>query len=389
MTIKLYDGFPYESEFDAKVIEIGNDKNGSYIVLDRTLFFPEEGGQSCDKGTINNVNVLCVKICGDAIFHYVEKPFSIGENVHGKIDFTHRFHNMQMHSAEHILSGLIFERYHFNNVGFHLSDNSATMDYDGVLANDEICALEREVNELIYKGRKIVAGYPSKDELATLNYRSKKELSGPIRIVTIEGIDVCACCAPHVEDIREIGIFKIISCENYKGGVRLNYLAGYRAYEYLSKTLNDSLSVSRLMSVKQGEEVPAVEKALDELSSLRFEVVKLRETVLEKEIEASFDNSETGVFVAEADCIKLKSFAMLKLHKLYPGVCAFFCGNDSEGYKYIVESGNNGSDAETYVKALAEKFNAKGGGRNGSFQGSVSLTKADVCAMFEKQFELC
>ena len=149
MTEKLYDKDAYGSEFTATVLSCEEDKRGYKVVLDKTFFFPEEGGQTPDIGTINGIEVTYVGIKDDIIAHYLEEPIATGTTVTGKIDFTHRFRNMQMHSAEHIFSGLVHSRFGYNNVGFHLSDNSATMDYDGKFSYEEALELERKVNEII------------------------------------------------------------------------------------------------------------------------------------------------------------------------------------------------------------------------------------------------
>ena len=224
-TIKLYDNDAYATQFEANVLYSNEtEHNGQTcyeIILDKTLFFPEEGGQTPDKGTINGMEVLDVQIKDDIITHYIkaEQPIDIvkeNDAVTGSIDWTHRFSNMQQHSAEHIFSGLVYKEYGYQNFGFHLSDNIVTMDFNGPLTIEQIEELEWKVNQAIVQNVAIDTCYPTTGELAMLTYRSKLELETNVRIVTIEGYDVCACCAPHVKRTGEIGGFKVINAQNYK-----------------------------------------------------------------------------------------------------------------------------------------------------------------------------
>ena len=153
------------------------------------------------------------------IYHYISEECEahIGDFVAGSIDFEYRFSNMQNHSGEHIFSGLAKKYFDCTNVGFHLSDSEVTFDYDKPLSDEEIEFLEKEVNKVIYENHKIWAYYPSEEELLKLDYRSKKEIEGAVRLVEIEDVDLCACCAPHVGRTGEIGILKVVDFINYKG----------------------------------------------------------------------------------------------------------------------------------------------------------------------------
>lgn len=380
MTIKLYDENAYTKEFEATVVSSEETDKGYKTVLDKTAFFPEEGGQTPDKGTINDIEVTYVEIKGDTIYHYLPSKLSEGTLVTGKIDWEHRFRNMQMHSGEHIFSGLIYEKYGFNNVGFHLSDNSATMDYDGKISFEEALLLEKLANEVIYRNVSIKACYPSKAELDAMNYRSKKELLGAVRIVTIEGVDVCACCAPHVSKTGEIGMLKIQSVENYKGGVRINYLCGYRAlYDYEKK--NESLrEISRALSVKPGEELGKINKLIEDYRKLSFDMTALKYKCIEKDIE-ELEAGKCGVYVLlpeDAGCMK---YALSCLQKKFSGSCFVFAGDDESGYRYFAES--LVGDLTDISNLFKEKYAAKGGGRKNSIQGTlfgkIEDLKTDLC----------
>ena len=283
-TIKLYDKDAYQTTFEAVVlsckecslerrtsnkvagmhkqvvksdcegsIDIKEENDTTYeVVLDKTCFFPEEGGQTPDKGSLGEVEVLDVQIQKDnTIIHIVNYSLEEGKTVIGKIDWQHRFFNMQQHSGEHLFSGFVYKNFGYQNVGFHLSNQIVTMDFDGVLTSEQVEVLEWNVNEAITANVEIKTGYPTKEELAQLEYRSKKELDGDIRIVEILGYDVCACCAPHVHRTGEIGIFKIQSVQSYKGGVRISFLCGFRALEEYRKKSKIITELSAILTTNQ------------------------------------------------------------------------------------------------------------------------------------------
>lgn len=376
MTEKLYDLDAYGHEFTATVLSCEEDKKGFKVVLDKTFFFPEEGGQTPDTGTVNGIEVVHVSIKDDVITHYLSQPLEVGATVTGKVDFDHRFLKMQMHSAEHIFSGLVNSTFGYNNVGFHLSDNSATMDYDGKFSYEDALALERKVNEIIVSGRKITAVYPSKEELAALSYRSKKELSGPVRIVTVDGVDVCACCAPHVRNTSEIGIFKITSWENYKSGVRINYLAGFRAIEDYERKLSDLREISRTLSFKQGDELAGVIKLSKDLSDLKYKEVELRNKYIDLKVQSEKSDSDNGVCILPSDFSPCMKYACDALKEFYSGVRTVLCGSDEEGYRFYAESEN--TDLTELLKLLKEKFDVKGGGKRNAIQGTILAKSGEI-----------
>ena len=383
-TEKLYDLNAYETEFDATVLTSEKENNLYKVTLDKTLFFPEEGGQSADKGALDGKEVLNVFIKGDVIFHYLKEPVEQMQNVHGEIDFDHRFRNMQMHSGEHIFSGLAYKNFNANNVGFHLSDNSATIDLDKEISDEELKRLESAVNAVIFENRSVLAYYPSEDELKKLNYRSKKELKGPVRIVIIDGADICACCAPHVRRTGEIGIFKIISKEKYKGGIRLNYLCGFRALETFGKSLEDLKAISQGLNCKTGTEKERALELLSENNTLQYENINLKNKLIDAEITAEYKDMPYGIKVTDITDSEVLRHAMKTLKGLYNGICFLFAGNDEKGYRFLIESDTG--DALKALAMLKEKYGAKGGGRpesiQGSFTGKIEPVLTDIRTMF-------
>lgn len=246
------------------------------VLLDQTAFFPEGGGQPADEGTLDGIFVTDVQEIDGEIWHTVEAPLEPGKTVVGKLDFEKRFSNMQNHCGEHIVSGIVHRIYGFNNVGFHMGSDVITVDFDGVLTEEQLYDVEQEANEAVLRNVPVTISYPSKEELETMDYRSKKEIEGQVRIVTIEGYDSCACCGTHVAKTGEIRLIKILSTQKYKGGVRVTMLSGEKAYaDYCLKHIN-TLGIARLLSVKPEEAGDAVVRLKQKNIEMKKEIKQLK-----------------------------------------------------------------------------------------------------------------
>ncbi len=382
MTKKLYDQDAYQIEFHAVVEQCTSVKKKDYtkyqVVLDQTLFFPEEGGQSPDQGYIDNKEVIDVQIKDNIIIHTLKEPLVVGSKVHGVIAWEHRFNNMQQHSGEHIFSGLVHQQYGYDNVGFHLSNQIVTMDFNGVLTPIQAAEIERKANEVIIRNLPIEVTFPLKKELATLEYRSKIEIEGQVRIVTIPGVDVCACCAPHVHYTREIGLLKIMSLQNYKGGVRISILCGYRALEDYREKVKVIAELSVALSSNQENLVGAVNRIKEETQSLKQELYATKQAFLETKI-SQIPKSKEDVLLFEnnLDTLTMRN-GVNRLVSEHTGVCGIFSGLDREGYKFILASKEK--DIRQVMAILKEVLDARGGGSAAMVQGSVSARKEDIIA---------
>ena len=376
MTKKLYDLDAYATEFDAVVASCEKIEENKYaVILDETLFFPEEGGQSPDKGTINGISVLDVQIAKDVVTHTLEQPVQVGDKVHGIIDWKHRFSNMQQHSGEHIFSGLVHKRFGYDNVGFHLSDNIVTMDFNGVLTSDDVAEIEYAVNEVIIKNLPVEVSFPSKEELAALDYRSKIEIEGQVRIVTIPGVDVCACCAPHVKRTGEIGMLKVMTLQNYKGGVRISILCGFRALEAFREKSAVVNAISNTLTSNQEMLPDLVEKMKKSNQDLKYQLAEAKQKLIAVKM-AEIPAEQEHVFLFENGLeTPVVRNAVNELVASHTGVCGIFVGSDEEGYNFIIGSGSR--DCKEIAALLHEKVNARGGGSPQMIQGSV-MAKEEV-----------
>ena len=368
------------TDFTATVIscEPVADKKQYRILLDSTAFFPEEGGQSADKGTLNELPVLDVQIKNDLIYHYISEPLEPGTSVTGHVDWEQRFDFMQQHSGEHIVSGLVHGRFGYNNVGFHLSLNEVTLDFDGELTPAQVREIELRANEIIYRNLPVEITYPSKDELANLSYRSKIEIEGQVRIVTIPGVDVCACCAPHVAHTGEIGMIKITNCQSHRGGVRLNILCGARALADYNKKQDSVTAVSVALSAKQDLIADAVLKVKEDLLRQQERINNLQAKYLElciSSLPSPAEAEQAILFVDKMDTIAIRNTVNTLVEK-YTGYCGVFSGDEETGYSFIVGSKNK--DCKELAQTFRNEFGAKCGGNTPMIQGSISAGKENI-----------
>lgn len=377
MTEKLYDIDSYLKEFKATVLSCEEENKTFKIILDKTAFFPEAGGQKSDKGTLDAACVLDVQIENEVITHITDKPLVAGETVEGKIDFDRRFDFMQQHSGEHILSGIANRLFGSTNIGFHLSEEIVTLDFDIPLNSEQIEKIELLANKAVFANEKIHTYYPDEISLKSLDYRSKGELSGAIRIVEIENTDICACCAPHVKSTGEIGLIKILSFSKLRGGVRLEIKCGLRALQDFKQKHSELQKISQKLCVKPNEAFSAFEKSISEIASLKFKIGSLKRESFSKYIDLTRENTVSVIFEADLENKDLQYLADL-LYKAKGGIRAVFCDNQN-GYNFAICGDENLGEL---FNAFKENFRVKGGGRNGFVQGSVQANKSDIEKFF-------
>ena len=380
MTERLYDSDSYLDAFNCKVVNLYNDDKYTYIETDRTAFFPEGGGQTSDKGWLGEAYVENVQINDGKILHFVEnsdenvKNLEIGMSVCGKIDMKKRFSDMQQHTGEHIFSGIVNRLYGYNNVGFHLGTEVVTLDFDGTLNEDDMCKVENLVNKAVWDNLPIKVLFPTDEELKSISYRSKIEIEGQVRIVEIPGVDVCACCAPHVKTTGEIGIIEVVSFEKYKGGTRVSILCGERALSDIRAKLNENRKISALTCAKQKETAQAVERLKQENEKLKYEIVGLNREILSSMAESINEDSRIIIFDKRLEGKLLSDFTLSLMPKASEFI-ASFCGEDGV-FKYCIASSN--IDLRPLSKALNSAFSGRGGGRPEIVQGSVNGSQEEI-----------
>lgn len=377
MTQKLYDIDSHIQKFEAQVIACTETEKGFAVELDQTAFFAEGGGQQADRGVLDGQKVLDVKEKDEHIYHYVKQPVEVGKKVAGQIDWTFRFTNMQQHSGEHILSGIAYAWKGYHNVGFHMNDTLTTIDFDGPFTAEELQELELRANRVIYENQPVIIEYPPQEELDQMDYRSKKKLTGAIRIVKVGDSDCCACCAPHVRTTGEIGIIKIVNVENYKGGVRLTIVCGERAvkdFDHKNQLLKE---IGARLSAKPEQVAKAVEKQEKELQQLKEKMAALSQQLVQYKLEQV--DAEGSV------CLVETALDPVAARNLVNGLAAKVGGHGAvllpkaEGeYQYIIGSLNQ--DVRPLAKELAAKFGGRGGGSAQMVQGTVMGQAEEIAA---------
>ena len=384
-TIKLYYEDAYRKDFSARVLSSvpAGEEEGKMryaVVLDRTAFFPEEGGQCADRGELDGVPVLDVRIRNGVITHITAGPLKEGGTVEGRLDFARRFSNMQQHSAEHLFSGIVKRTCGFDNVGFRLSDSEVTMDYGGVLTKEQIAAAEEAVNRAVWENIESKVRFLSGREKETEIYRSKIGIEGEVRVVSFPGYDDCACCAPHVARTGEIGLFKVVGAMRYKGGTRISMLAGDRAYKAVAEAWEMLTGTARDLSTA-AENVPGRVRAMQaENAALRHDLREASAKMLLLEMQRIAERKGpcvlfTGGENTEAARAAVESF----LNKNERVICAaVFCGSDEEGYRYVL----GGSGAAEMNLELRTRFGGKGGGKPPLMQGAVRAAAEELAALF-------
>ena len=382
-TEKLYYANPFLTEFTAVIQSCEAGKNGFLVTLDRTAFYPEGGGQPADHGTLGDALVLDVHEKQGVVFHTLDKKVEIGETVTGRIDWARRFDHMQQHSGEHIISGILCADYHCDNVGFHMGADTVTIDYNTDISWEQAMDAERKANEIIWADRPVEIAYPSREELKSIDYRSKKELTGQVRIVTFPGADCCACCGTHVLRAGQVGLVKVLSVQKFREGVRMEILCGQRALRFLSTVYDQNRTVAQALSVKPDQTAAAVERTLSELH-----VVKLRMA----ELEEAANLAAAKEYAGQGDVLlfrsPMSSDAVRRLAdavaKECGGLAAVFAGEDGGKYSYALVR-SDGGDIAPLVKSLNAALHGRGGGRNGFAQGSVEAARQEIEAFWKNR----
>lgn len=390
MTEKIYDTDAYCQSFQAQVISCGESKNGFELILDRTAFYPEGGGQPGDYGSLallaadgSQAEIVRIKDTqekdGDVI-HLAEQYVEPGTLVQGQIDWIHRFDLMQNHSGEHIVSGLIHARYGYNNVGFHMGSDTITVDLDGEFSVEDMREFERQANQIVWANTKTDIRVYSEEEIKKLEYRSKKELHGQVRIVTFEGADTCACCGTHVRYTGEIGLIKLISLEKFREGVRMEMLCGRRALNYMNEMWEQNRQISVMLSAKPGETATAVMRLKESAQRDSIQMAQMEARMFEEKAQQLKGTGKVLLFQEglSADSVRRLAVAVMET---CGGRCAVFSGSDEEGYKYAL--GEKDGDLRELIKQMNTALNGRGGGKPFFAQGSVKADQKAIREFFE------
>ncbi len=383
MTVKLYDNDSFLWHFSARVLSCEPVEALWRVLLDQTAFFPEGGGQPADPGTLGGISVVDVQEEPDGIAHYLSAPLAPGETVQGVLDGAVRMRRMQNHTGEHILCGLAHRAYGYENVGFHLGEDAVTMDLSGELTTEQIHALELEANRVVWQDVPVTAEYPDPALLPSLTYRSKLDLTENVRLVTIAGYDVCACCAPHVQHTGQVGMIKIVDAMRHRGGMRLTIQCGIDAYQDYVNRFEQVKSISNLLSAPKDEIVSAVERLLSERETLHRTIADRDRKLVAVHTQALSKTDGNLCVVGQLDDLDaLRDLVNVGMERA-GGVCAAFSGSDETGYRYII--GSRTVDLRACAREINAALHGKGGGKPSMIQGSCEASEAEISSFFAER----
>ena len=390
-TQKYYEQDAFRTEAECVILAAEPDKKtgGGRIVLDGTIFYPEGGGQPADVGVLrlpdgSGISVLDVHEHGGVIWHTVDQlPPEVvpGTVVTARLNWQWRFDKMQQHTGEHILSGILHQMFGAENVGFHIGSEAVRMDTSVPISAEGLRRAELAANRIIWQDVPVVITYPTPEELAQLTYRSKKEIDGQVRIVTIPGADVCACCGTHTKTTGQVGQIKILTSENYKGGVRLSIVCGERALEAAQAMRARQADIGALLSAKADQTAVAVHRVYDEYTALKFSHFGLCSQLFDALAAAVEPGADAIRILPGLDPDGLHRLAV-RLSEATTGLCAALTPTE-KGTGYCIAQ--NGGDVCALTKALNTALNGRGGGKPGICQGSCAATPEQVEDFLKEQ----
>ena len=381
MTEKLYYKDSYIYEFEAKVLSCTSNNDLYDIVLDKTAFFPEGGGQYADKGFIDEAEIIDVQITDETIHHFSKSKIDTNKTVNCKIDKDYRYRNMQSHSGEHIFSGVIHSLFGLENISFHLGNDYITVDYNGVLTKEDILKAEKLSNEAIYANLPINTYFPAAGELNDLEYRSKLDLKENVRIVEIPGIDRCACCAPHVKMTGEIGMIKIIGTTLQNRHIRMKMLCGIDALNYYNMLWDNVEGIAEALSTQPEKILTVFEKTMKDFSDCRIKLNQASKKAAVAEAKAIDISGENICYFADNADIETLRLIVNTLSPKVSGIAIALSGADSSGYIFV--AGSASKDMREIAASLRRDLNAKGGGSNIMIQGNIPADKEKIKNYFE------
>ena len=380
MTDKLYYQDAFLTSFSCTVLDCREEKNGWAVVLDRSAFYPEGGGQPADHGTLGGRAVNDVREKNGEILHFCSGPLEIGAKVEGCIDWDRRFDFMQQHSGEHIVSGILCGKFGCGNVGFHIGHELVTIDFNAALSTDDVLLVEALANQYIWEDHPVQINWPSPADLEKTAYRSKKDLTGQVRIVSWPEADCCACCGTHVERSGQVGLIKLISCQKFRDGVRIEMAAGGRALAWINRIAGQNTKVSQLLSAKPDGTAAAVERLQQDVFQLKGRVTELEERDFARLAELYAGKGGALIFQGPMGADSLRKLCGA-VRETCGGRCAVFAGDD-RGFQYAI--GQDGGDLRAFVKELNGALDGRGGGKPEFVQGSVRAGEAQIRAFFNR-----
>lgn len=364
-TKRLYLESPYKVEFEAQVVEKVIWEQKPALILDQTCFYPESGGQPCDKGTINEVEVLKVLEDEARIIHLLAENISSAK-VTGKIEWQTRFDHMQQHSGQHILSQSFHELLGAETLSFHLGEAISSVEMDlRKISEEEVENVERRANEIVFQDREIKCYFIPEEKIESVPLRRPPKKKGLIRVVEVSDFDFSACGGTHVRRAGEIGLIKILKLERIRNNIRFEFICGQRTLEdYLWK--NRILrELSTRFTVNEEEILNTVERLSSDLKSQKRKGKKMQEKIAQYEAQEIIQETKEKI-IKELFVDKTPEevrFLVLNIIRKGDFVVLFGLKGEERGHLILACSENINIDMREIVPIVSPLIKGKGGGR--------------------------
>jgi alanyl-tRNA synthetase len=396
-TEQMYYADQYMKEFDAKVLKV---INGEYVVLDKTCFYPEGGGQPADHGFLTfdytKVEVVDAQKVGRVIVHKIKGSSmpSEGTAVKGVIDWDKRYGLMKAHTATHLINGaarrVLGE--HVWQYGTQKGLESSRLDISHYrrLTPEEIHKIETLANEAVLANMRVeTAWMPRNEAESRYGFRLYQGGAVPgkeIRVVKTGDWDVEACAGTHLNSTGEIGFIKIVYTERVQDGVeRLAYAVGLQALRAVQRQESLLWKVSETLGAPLEKLDKTAEKLVKELKEANAEKRKLTKELAAKE-SVGFEEAKSTATSREIGGIKLvkRDFQEVidvdrmvqtanEVIKRDEATVALFYGSDGKTARILVMAGKiaveKGVNAGEIVKNVSPVIGGGGGGKPNFAQG--------------------
>ncbi len=378
MTERLYYKNPYEFAFQANVLDTIEEDGRLGVVLDRTCFYPEGGGQPSDRGWLGEAEVTDVQIRNNRIVHFISKPLTKGP-IEGNVDRERRLDFMQQHTGQHILSQCLERIGNYKTASVHFGDSYTTVETDSEnVAEKDLQLAEEMANEVINRNVPVKIVWVNPEQVSQYNIRKPPPDVEKVRIVEIENFDFSACGGTHVSRTGEVGLLKIIGTEKIRGHLRLRAKIGRRALQdYGQKTV----LVQQLLQALTCGEDEIIQRVMDLQSQIKEkqrELAKVQSDFMANQVKISLMNASDhrGVKLVhqvfdETDSNMLKTFVAEATS--IPGTVAAAIGAKDTQVRWVIgHSAGERINLLPIVKPLLSLIEGKGGGKENLMQGGGS-----------------
>lgn len=386
---------PYMRRFKAEVLALETDAERTWLRLDRSCFYPEGGGQPGDRGQIEyrdeagvrrRLAVCDTQLRAGEVWHALETAAAPalprpGAAVEGEIDWALRFARMQMHSAEHLFSGLALRRHSLRNVGFGIGEKDMHFDFDAFLGEAQIAALAAEVNAAITADLPIEIRLYAAGAEPEFPYRAKKSIAEALRLIRVADIDACACCGTHLRRTGEIGLFIVTDSLRYKGGVRVHALAGGPAQRYVAALMDESARAARRLSAQRLTLDGALAALLEQNGQLEQGALRLSRLLFDQLAAALPADCRDSCRVLDGfSDAQMKDYCK-RLAQARPGR-HFALRRAADGGAVAYFGASTDETLQDYSRGLNAALQGRGGGRGGFVQGALAAELEDCLRYF-------